>query len=213
MSAGDEPLNHASAFELLPWLVNDTLSAAERGAVELHARTCITCRREIREQRRLLVALQTHPLVHLSAQNAFAELGSKLDSHPHEHYSSPDPGYVPFLRFGVVAALGVALVGLLLWLVPEPPSGTGYATLATEPTARTAQLDLIFTADTTTAEMQALLDEVGGEIVAGPNGSGRYGVRLRNGADSDAELTVVLERLTREPRVRFVARAYTESEQ
>jgi len=213
LSADGERIDHESTFELLPWLVNDTLSAAERVAVELHARDCITCRREIKEQRRLLAALQTHPLVHLSAQNAFAELGSKLDSPPGEHYSSPDPPYVPLLRFGVVATLGVALVGLLLWLVPEPQGGSGYATLATEPAARTAQLDLIFTADTTAAEMQSLLDEVGGEIVAGPNDSGRYGVRLRNGADSDAELTVVLERLTREPRVRFVARAYTESGQ
>ena len=213
MSADDNPIDHASAFELLPWLVNETLSAAERGAVELHARDCITCRREIKEQQRLLATLQTHPLVHLSAQNAFAELGSELDRHPRRYHASPDSVYAPFLRFGVVAALGVTLVGLLLWLVPEPQNGAGYATLATEPTTRTAQLDLIFAAETTTAEMQALLDEVGGEIVAGPNDSGRYGVRLRNGADSDAEIGVVLERLTREPRVRFVARAYTESGQ
>ena len=210
MSADRDPIDHVYAFELLPWLVNDSLSAAEREAVELHARTCITCRREIKEQQRLLAALQAQPLVHLSAPNAFAELSNELDGNRHP---APDPAYVPVLRFGVVAALGVALLGLLLWLTPEPPaSSAGYATLAAEPVARAAQLDLIFTAETTAAAMQALLDAIGGEIVAGPNEVGRYGVRL-TGEANDAELTRVLERLARDPRVRLAARAYTESPQ
>jgi hypothetical protein len=220
LSSDGGPIDHASAFELLPWLVNDSLSAAEREAVELHARDCIACRREIKEQQRLFAALQAQPLVHLSAQNAFAELSSQLDGNRHERHERHerhawrDPAYVPFLRFGVVAALGVALVGLLLWITPGPPqSPAGYATLATEPTARTAQLDLIFTEQTTAAEMQALLDAIGGEIVAGPDDVGRYGVRLTSGAAGDADLEGVLERLASDAHVRFAARAYTESPQ
>jgi hypothetical protein len=211
LSSDRHPIDHAHAFELLPWLVNDTLSAAEREAVELHARTCLTCRREIREQQRLLETVRAQPLVHLSAHNAFAELSGKLDGRGYERNPARDRLYAPLLRYGVVAAVGIALVGVLLWLTPEPPpSGAGYTTLATELTTRTAQFDLIFTERTTAAEMQALLDTIDGEIVAGPNDVGRYGVHLKGDAGND-ELTAVLERLARDPHVRFAARAYTES--
>ena len=46
-------LTHARAFELLPWLVNGSLTGAERDAVESHVRACIACRRELKQQQRL----------------------------------------------------------------------------------------------------------------------------------------------------------------
>jgi anti-sigma factor RsiW len=205
-------MDHWRAYELLPWFVNDTLPAAEREAVELHARNCITCRREVKEQQVLSAALRTHPTVHLSAQNAIDRLDTELDEQRRKGHPARETAYAPLLRFGVVAALGVALVGTLLWFAPAPQRGAGYNTLATDPGARAAQLDLVFTEKTTAAEMQVLLDAIGGEIVAGPSDVGRYGVRLTRSAASDADLAILVEQLGSDPHVRFAARAYTESE-
>ena len=212
MNSGGAPFDHVRAFELLPWLVNDSLAASEREAVELHARTCIVCRRGIKEQQRLLAALHEQPIVHLSAQNAFDRLNSELDSGHHARHAPRDPAYLPFLRFGVVAAMGVALVGFLFWLAPKSPSASGdYATLATAPSGRGPHFDVIFSTDTTAAQIQALLDSIGGEIVAGPNDLGRYGVRVTGTADGTADLAMTLERLSNDPHVRLATRAYTET--
>jgi hypothetical protein len=58
--------------------------------------------------------------------------------------------------------------------------------------------------------MQALLDEVGGEIVAGPSELGRYQVRIDHGAADDAQVGGVLAALGSDPRVRFAGRSLTE---
>jgi hypothetical protein len=210
-SAGD-PFGHSRAFELLPWLVNDSLATPERDAVELHVRTCIVCRREIKEQQRLLAALQAQPIVHLSAQNAFDRLSNELDDGRHARHAPRDPAYLPFLRFGVVAAMGVALVSFLFWLAPDAPQQSAdYATLATEPSGRGPHFDVIFSRDTTAAEIQTLLDSVGGEIVAGPSEVGRYGIRVTSGPAGATDLAKALAQLAGDPHVRLAARAYTES--
>jgi len=209
------PLDHERAFELLPWLVNESLAVPEREAVELHARTCIVCRREIKEQQRLLAALRAQPTVHLSAQNAFDRLSSELDDGDAERYRPPDPAYLPLLRFGTVATLGVALVAFLFWLTPPaPPQGSAdYTTLASEPVGRGAHFDVIFTQETTAAEIQVLLDAIGGEIVAGPSAVGRYGVRVTSQGTAPRDLAHTLDRLTHDPHVRLATPSYIESGQ
>ena len=206
MSPSQQPSEHERAFELLPWLVNDTLAAADREAVELHVRTCITCRREVKDQQRLLAVLQKHPTVHLSEQNAFERLADTLDERQRPVH---EPRYLPFMRFGVVAALGVTLVVGLLWLASEPPRAGGYTTLADTPpaAAHAAQLDVVFTRETTAAEIAALLNSIGVEIVAGPSEIGRYGVRLTRTPAGDGELARALERLGNDPHVRFAGRS------
>jgi hypothetical protein len=206
MSSVQPPSEHERAFELLPWFVNDTLAHPERETVEMHVRTCITCRREVKDQQRLLAVLQRHPTVHLSEQNGFERLTDVLDG---GERPAREPRYAPFMRFGVVATLGVALVVGLLWLAPEAPRDGGYATLADAPAAaaRTAQLDVVFTRDTTAAEIAALLNSIDVEIVAGPSEIGRYGVRLTREPAGDAELARALERLASDPHVRFAGRS------
>ena len=88
----------------------------------------------------------------------------------------------------------------------------GYQTLATAPAADAAQFDIVFAADTTAAEMQQLLDEIDGEIVAGPSTLGRYSVRISGAQPDAAQLAKLLETLGADPRVRFAGRALTEVE-
>ncbi len=200
---------HDRAFELLPWLVNGTLRGAEREVVELHVRSCIICRREIKDLQRFAAAVRSQPTDGISLQERLQDLDRRLDAN-----NRPDApgGYAAFVRFSVVAVMGVALLGLLLWLRPTPPNRDDtYATLATTQTIeRRAQVDLIFEDEATALEITSLLDEIGAEIVSGPEAFGRFGVHLSRGGTDD-EIGNLLARLNKDPRVRFAGRSFIET--
>jgi len=103
------------------------------------------------------------------------------------------------------------VLAILLWFTPLPQVATGnYSTVATPPTTGAPLLDVVFAEDTTAAEMQALLDDIGGEIVAGPSELGRYSVRLVDARADAARLTKLLRELANDSRVRFVGRSLIE---
>ena len=203
-------LSHDRAFELLPWLVNGTLAEADREAVEVHTRACIACRRELKEQQRLSAAVRARRTADVSAEAGFDQLDRELDdaARTHrfwrKHYAAVAP-------FAVAAAAGVAVLAILLWFTPLPNLGDQtYSTLATAPTGETVLLDVVFADNATAAEMQALLDDIGGEIVAGPSELGRYSVRVAGTHANDARLTELLDTLAGDRRVRFAGRSLTE---
>ena len=71
-------------------------------------------------------------------------------------------------------------------------------------------LDVVFAENTTAAQMQALLDEIGGEIVAGPSELGRYSVRVPAARADAARWRELLEVLAADSRVRFAGRSLIE---
>jgi hypothetical protein len=201
------PLGHGRAYELLPWLVNGSLSPAERDAVEEHVRACITCRRELREQQRVQSALRTQPTIHVTSQLGFEQLDRVLDGTARPPPRRWRPGYTAAAPFAIAAAAGVALLAFLLWLSP-PPAPAPYSTLAA-PGDNDPLLDVVFTPETTTAEVRALLERIGGEIVGGPSDIGRYRVRMADSGpagDSD-DIERAIDALQTDPHVRFVGRA------
>jgi hypothetical protein len=203
----DSESSHSRAFELLPWLVNGTLAGAERDAVEAHARTCIACRRELKQQQRLYSAMRGRDTADVSAEAGFDQLSRDLDdsARVRRRYAAVAP-------FGIAAAAGLAVLAILLWFTPLPDiDRAGYRTLATPATTAAPLLDVVFAEDTTAAEMRALLDGIGGEIVAGPTELGRYSVRVpASAAADDARFAELLESLAADSRVRFAGRSLTE---
>ena len=199
-------LPHSRAFELLPWFVNGTLSGAERDGVEAHVRACIVCRRELKEQQRLYGAVRARRTADGSAEAGFDRLDRAIDA------AAPAPRawsrrYASAAPFAIAAAAGVAVLAILLWFTPLPEVADGeYSTLATQPSSDVLLLDVVFAEDATAAQMQQLLDDIGGEIVAGPSKLGRYSVRVADGA----RLTDVLGTLAADPRVRFASRSLIE---
>lgn len=201
--------SHARAFELLPWLVNGTLPDTERDGVEAHVRSCISCRRELKEQQRLHTAVRARRSADVSAEAGFDRLASQLDAPPPARVWRPS--YAAARPFAIAAAAGVAVLALLVWFTPLPqPNDSDYATLATPPAGEAVLLDLVFVEHTTAAEMQQLLDDIGGEIVAGPTALGRYNVRLADERPTSADVATLLATLAADPRVRFAGRTLTE---
>jgi hypothetical protein len=203
-------LPHDRAFELLPWLANGTLSGGERDAVEQHARSCIACRRELKEQQALYAAARARRTADVSAEAGFERLTRELDAAPaarppwRARYASAAP-------FAVAAAAGLAVLAVLLWFTPVPPLGdSGYSTLATSSAGDAALLDIVFSDDATAAEMQELLDGIGGEIVAGPSAVGRYSVRVAGVRADTEQLDALQRRLLADPRIRFAGRTLSE---
>lgn len=205
-----DPITHSCAFELLPWLVNSSLFAEERDAVEQHVRSCLSCRRELKEQQRLRTAVRAQPTIHLSAQAGYERLtrvlgGAPLPEAPRRAH--PVDGIV---RFAAAAAAALALVAIVLWLAPAP-RGThdesNYRVLATDAANVAGELDVVFARSITAAEMQALLAEIDGSISDGPSEVGRYTIRLGDSNVTDAQLDALLARLAADPRVRFAGRA------
>jgi hypothetical protein len=68
----------------------------------------------------------------------------------------------------------------------------------------------VFAEDTTAAEIQRLLDDIGGEIVAGPSKLGRYSVRVADNGEKGSRLAQLLAALAADARVRFAGRSLTE---
>jgi hypothetical protein len=71
-------------------------------------------------------------------------------------------------------------------------------------------LDIVFVDETTAAQMQELLDDIDGEIVAGPSELGRYSVRVAGKQPSRESLGDLLGFLAADPRVRFAGPALAE---
>jgi hypothetical protein len=204
------PLPHGRALELLPWLVNGTLTGVEREAVEQHTRACIACRRELKELERLHAAVRARRTVDVSAEAGFDRLSAELDTAALAARPRWRARYAAAAPFAIAAAAGMAVLAVLLWLTPLPKlDGNGYSTLATAP-AEGALVDIVFADDTTAAEIQSLLDAIGGEIVAGPSDIGRYSVRVPAQEPNREQLGALLGALTADPRVRFAGPALAE---
>jgi putative zinc finger protein len=209
-----EPLPHTRAFELLPWFINGTLAGAEREAVEQHVRACIVCRRELKEQQRLHASVRARRTADVSAEAGFDRLDRELDAaadaarRPRWRFT-----YATATKFAAAAAAGVGVLAILLWFTPLPNlDRDGYETLATPP-ADAALVDIVFADETTAAQMQDLLADIDGEIVAGPSRIGRYSVRVASDQSSDQQLDKLIHVLAADPRVRFAGPALTDVQQ
>jgi hypothetical protein len=212
-------IDHDRAFELIPWLVNDTLASSERAALEAHVRDCLPCRIELKEQRSLSAAVLAQPTVHTSAARGFDRLLEQLDGTPEpRHDTPPRTRALAARRPRRLAAAGAvfataALAALVFVAGPrlvDERAPSGYTTLADTPAPGTAagvELDLVFAESLSPDERQRLLEELGAAVVAGPSAIGRYRVRLES-ERSGEDLTRLLAELNADARVRFAGRAF-----
>jgi hypothetical protein len=215
MSSNDESqaaLSHERAQALLPWLINGTLGAEERAAVEAHTRSCLLCRAELSEQRALRDLVRASPTFALSPEQGFARLRDSLDSG-----RGSVAAKARWRRFAAPVAIAatVSFATLAaLWLAGPHGRGPGeprYATVADQGTTTDLRIDVVFAADVSEQQMRDMLAGLGATIVAGPSEIGRYTLELGRDAGG-GDLDSVLAELRRDPRVRLAARTYTAAE-
>ncbi len=202
-------LTHHEAWELLPWLVNETLEPAERQAVEVHLTACGECRAETERCRALEAQVRSAEVAPSPHPAQLAQLMRRVDE---VERTRERPRLVRLLgarkvnvwwALAAQAAAVVVLLGVIFW--PTPPSRFRTLSDPAPPVAVTAaqqQVRVVFTPNATEAEMRRVLLEVRGEVVGGPSPLGAYTIAVPGGAGAEP-LPLVLDHLREDPHVRF----------
>ncbi len=193
---------HEEMALLLPWYVNDSLEDGESARVRAHLGHCLTCRRELSSLRSLAISVAEAPTLDLSAQSSYARFMRQLP--PKTALGTPVAAApvrrVVRRRFRPALRVFAAAAMLMLLALPF---GLGQFGATWQPDFRTlsdarpvqekvsADLRLVFSKPLPDGGIDALLREVGGKVVDGPNAAGAYAVRLGEGgkpADPEAAL-------------------------
>jgi hypothetical protein len=200
--------DHETVIELLPWFVNGTLTEDERRAVEHHLRDCLPCRATLKDERRLADAMQLEMTADKEAERNFQRLLDALDrGEPPRRTASRRAAAFPRTAAAAAALLLVA-IGAVSWLIIDrgraPPEPGEYATAADSLSQSGRRVDIVFADGVTEAQIRDLLTTIGGTIVSGPSGVGRYTIRV----DDREPLDALIARLKKDPRIRLVSRSF-----
>lgn len=202
---------HRECWDLLPWLVNDRLSHADRARIETHLKGCPACREELAAQRQLRERMAAGERVAYSPAASFEKLWSRIEELEREVPRGPSVQKksrpAPLSRWLAAAVIVQALA--LAWLAislatRSPPQEWQFRTVTSSVPAlgATPRFRIVFATDVSVGEMQGALATHGLVIVEASASSEVFTVAYAGGdAMPDAGLT--LERLRADRRVRF----------
>jgi hypothetical protein len=188
----DDP-EHGKATELLPWLVNDTLTGSERVRVERHLAECVACRSEM-EDLRMLQASIAEDDADSVVTHAFSRVNARLDEVRPGLGAKPILRWIagqwrqtrPWLRGAVIAQS--ALVAVLIGALLGQSAPHYYRTLATTPArvSAGAQIVVVFNSSVRETELRSLLLDLHAHIVDGPSPTGAYTLEVAQGEERAA---------------------------
>jgi anti-sigma factor RsiW len=200
-------MSHEESIELLPWLVNGSLSASERGAVEAHAESCIVCRRELAELGALQESIQVPAFVvpapdmrrinaRIDAQLEREAWGHNVITALREFFASP--------WRAAFAAQSLALVVVAgLWLQADTDEPQFRTLTSTEALPADNYLRVVFDPNVEADVIDTLLADVGLGVASGPTERGVLTLRFVD-ATTAADRAAASETLRSDPRVLFV---------
>ena len=217
--------SHRECWDMLPWLVNDTLSDAQRQRLEGHLAECADCRREVSEQRLLREHLRQEDSVLYAPQASLQKLLQRIDE------ADPLPITEGASRRGiagsramkllvatiVVGAVSfVAMDGVNSWRSQEERSAPSYSTLTSKPSVVTSvpAARVVFAPTMSLAQLSELLRTMHAQVVTGPSEAGVYTLvftsplATSNQAaaqreSSEAAVDAAVQELRRNPQVLF----------
>ncbi|MBB5368509.1 MULTISPECIES: zf-HC2 domain-containing protein [unclassified Janthinobacterium] len=202
---------HQKVQKLLPWMLDDTLSGAERFMVREHLLQCAECRADLDWQRQLQSAqpaMQAEPDV----ERAFAALSPRLE--PRKRAARPRQGVAAWLlgawhnlrqsqwQSWAMATQCALIVGLGLLVLKSPPDAPAQfhalsaAPSAAESAAAAGNVMVLFKPETPERELRRILQAHGAHIVDGPTVTDAYVLYL-----PPAGLDAALAALRREAAV------------
>lgn len=203
---------HRRAWDLIPWILNGSASAADRQAVEQHLQQCDDCRAELAFQRSLQSALQQQP-VPVSDAQAWQRFAARLDE-PGPLVAEPAAlagtrSWMPWaVAAMVIEAVAIGALGSSIWWPPAAPVMSAstvqpYRTLAAPgATVSAARIRAVFAPSMTLDQLQSLLSVSGLQIVAGPSSANVWSLGAAPGAVS-VDVPRALQELRANPAVRF----------
>lgn len=167
--------NQTCPEELLPWYVNQTLSASEHDAVKAHLEHCVRCQQEVTWLQKVRNEVKASPF------RPPGELGLRRLMHRVQTVKEA-PARQQVRRSGwwrpalaIAASLVIVLqAGLLLrsWFGPAP------VRLLSDTPANGVILQVTFSPTTTELQFREILNAIHGTIVGGPGALGVYRIRL-----------------------------------
>ncbi len=219
------PDTHAEAWDLLPWLANGRIAAADREWVEAHVQTCAECRAELSAQRMLAGSLRGAGAVPASGaspasvseeQRSFDKLWARIEAAesaaPVTQAAVASPRRVAPVRWlaaaVIVQGIGLALFGFNALRSPQPNDAAkpGYVTVtSTTPMRADAPLvSLAFDPKASIETINTLLQHQELSIVSGPGLSGNFTAALSaNAVASGATAESVAAVISKDPNVTF----------
>lgn len=213
------PDTHAEAFDLLPWLANGRISAADREWVEAHLQSCADCREELAAQRALATRLRdagAAPTNATEEQRSFDKLWARIEAA--EGAATAATGTVErqlaprnasravrwLAAAVIVQGIGLAFFGI--GALNSGPTDGGLRTVTTEVPTRVdaPMVSLAFAPGASIENINTLLTHQGLSIVAGPGRSGNFTAALSADAvASGASAESVAAVIARDPNVTF----------
>ncbi len=199
---------HEQAMELLPWLVNNSLSSDEQVAILDHAKCCVVCRREMKQLENLRDSIKCLsrrvPIPAPDMRNINARIDRLIDrqnlgrrslSWIGEFFRSPWR-----IAYAVQTALLLVLGAALLW----PETRDAEFTTLTQPQELAVghYVRVVFSPELNQANLQTLLDDLELRIVNGPTDRGVYTLATENSMAVE-ERDLALVRLSKSPGVIF----------
>jgi hypothetical protein len=212
------PDTHAEAWDLLPWLANGRMTAADREWVEAHVQTCDECRAELSAQRMLADNLRdagaAQPISSNEEQRSFDKLWARIEAAESATAVTQSTEAAPrrasrpvrwLAAAVIVQGIGLALFGINALRAPD--SGKpGFVTVTSEVPARAnaPMVSVVFASDASIDTINTLLTHQGLTIVSGPGLSGNFTAALSADAvASGASAESVAAVISRDPNVTF----------
>jgi anti-sigma factor RsiW len=201
---------HRLAWDQIPWIVNGSLSEAERLVVESHLQACADCRQEFEFQRRLATSMEPLGTEDVDSQQSWKRLRARIDAtgrseragqQGQRRIRNMSGEWIPWLVAAmVVQAIGLGVLGTVTW--SKPTAGTYRTLSAPEVPTGAATIRVVFSPDMTLGRMQGLLTAAALQVQSGPSSAGVWS--LEPARDSNRAATqVALRELRDSPDVRF----------
>jgi hypothetical protein len=222
-----ERLRHAShreCWDLLPWLVNETLNEEQQRRLQSHLAGCADCRREAAEQKFLSEHLRQEDSVLYAPQASLQQLLNRID----EAGPLPQATLKPLRRqfvgstaakllaatvvVGVVSF--VAVDSMSAWRLQQQRSEPRYSTLTSKPAVSVGvpAARVVFAPTMSLSQLSELLRTSNAQVVTGPTEAGVYTLVFGSAARSEpaidrqaqeAQVSAAVQVLRRNPNVLF----------
>jgi hypothetical protein len=217
-------VDHQQIQLLLPWYLNQTLTENERVLVEDHLHSCLLCKRELMDLRKLAAAINQNSNLDEAAELSLADLKPRLQREPGQltiglngdaEITGDHRGkrfanrFIPAVDLNIGRSKYFAIAASLLLVVApfamklrHSETANPYFTLATDQRHLVSGklLHVVFVKSLPENRIEALLAQIHGIRIDTPNSVGAYTVKLDVGQDK-ADVSKVLNFLRNQPEV------------